>query len=288
MHDFLFSPFLDYGFMRRALVACFALSLSGAPVGVLLILRRMSLMGDSLSHAVLPGAAIGFLIGGLSFPWMSLGGFVTALILALLAGTITKMNVLKEDTSFAALFPISLAIGVLIVSRNGTSVDIMHLLFGSLLSVDQTSLMLIAAISTISIVSLAVIYRLLIAECFDPVFMRAHMLGGNWAHMAFLSLAILNLVAGFQTLGTLMALGLMIVPAASSHFWVRTVWSQSIVAIAIALFSSFCGLLISFYFDVPSGPAIVLMTGFCYALSLLLGQYGSIRQRIFIAPHLKT
>ena len=113
--DFFVSPFQDFLFMRHALAACLALALGCGPVGMLLVLRRMSLMGDALSHAVLPGAAIGFLVSGLSLYSMTIGGVIVGLMVALIAGAVSRYTSLREDASFAALYLVSIAVGVLII-----------------------------------------------------------------------------------------------------------------------------------------------------------------------------
>src|SRR5215471_12873670 len=162
------APFAEFGFMRRALVGCLALALGGGPIGTFLVIRRMRLMGDALSHAVLPGAALGFILAGLSLPAMSLGGVGAGLTVALLSGLVTRLTPLREDASFAAFYLISLALGVLLVSTHGSSIDLVHLLFGSILAVDNAGLVLIGAIATVSLLALALIWRPLVAECFDP------------------------------------------------------------------------------------------------------------------------
>ena len=172
LYDLLAAPFIEFAFMRRALVACAALAVGCGPVGVLLLLRRMSLVGDSMSHAVLPGAAIGFVISGVSLVSMSIGGFVAGLLVALASGVVTRVTQLREDASFAAFYLISIALGVLIVSTRGSNVDLMHVLFGTILAVDGRSLVLVSAIASLSIATLAVIYRPLLVECFDPGFLR--------------------------------------------------------------------------------------------------------------------
>src|SRR3981081_3319537 len=116
MIDLLTGPFVEFSFMRRALVGCLALSLGAPPVGVFLVLRRMSLMGDAMSHAILPGAAIGYLLAGLSLFAMSAGGLVAGIVVAVLAGLVARSTVLREDASLAAFYLVSLAAGVLIVS----------------------------------------------------------------------------------------------------------------------------------------------------------------------------
>jgi len=276
-YDFLLAPFADYAFMKRALVACLALALGGGPVGVLLVLRRMSLMGDALAHSVLPGAAIGFLVGGLSLPAIGFGGAVAGLTVALLSGAASRATGLVEEASLAGFFLMALAIGVLIVSLGGTTVDLTNILFGRILAVDPPSLLLVASIATVTLACLALAWRPLLAESFDPDFMA--MTGGGRWHMLFLALVVINLVAGFQALGTLMALGLMILPAVSARLWARDVWQMTVVAAAIALASGYGGLLISWHVGAPSGPAIVLVAGAAYAVSLFAGPQGGVLRR---------
>lgn len=280
MYDFFIAPF-EYTFLRRALMACFALSIGCGPIGVLLVLRRMSLIGEALSHAVLPGAAIGFLIAGLSLYSMSLGGFIAGLVVATLAGVISRLTHLREDASIAAFYLISLALGVLIVSMKGSNVDLMHILFGTVLAVDKSSLMLVAYIASFTLLTLAFIYRPLILECFDPYFLRSVGTKGGLYHVLFLVLVVFNLVAGFQALGTLMALGLMMLPAIAARFWVRKVWHLSFVAALLAFVASYFGLLLSYHQNLPSGPAIVLVAGALYIFSLCFGSWGSLRKRLF-------
>jgi zinc/manganese transport system permease protein len=271
------APFAEFGFMRRALVGCLALALGCGPIGTILVMRRMSLMGDALSHAVLPGAALGFILAGLSLPAMSLGGIGAGLAVALLSGLVTRLTPLREDASFAAFYLISLALGVLLVSTHGSNVDLLHLLFGSILAVDDMALVLIGAITTLSLLSLAVVWRPLVVECFDPGFLRAVGGRGGLVHTFFLVLVVLNLVAGFQALGTLMAVGLMMLPAAAARFWVRELSALSAVSSALALTSGFLGLLLSYHFDLPSGPAIILVAGAGYLASVLFGPRDSLR-----------
>jgi zinc/manganese transport system permease protein len=288
LYDLLAAPFVDFAFMRRALVACAALSIGCGPIGVLLVLRRMSLIGDSMSHAVLPGAAIGFLISGVSLVSMSIGGFVAGLLVALLSGVVARVTQLREDASFAAFYLISLALGVLIVSTRGSNVDLMHVLFGTILAVDDRSLILVSAIATVSIGVLALIYRPLLVECFDPGFLRS--VGGHGAlyHILFLVLVVLNLVAGFQALGTLMAVGLMMLPAAAARFWSGAVWSLATASALIALVSGYVGLLLSFHVDLPSGPCIVLTAGVIYVFSMVVGTHGSLRRNLVAQPHYES
>ena len=277
LYDLVLAPFAEFGFMRRALVGCLALALGGGPIGTFLVIRRMSLMGDALSHAVLPGAALGFIFGGLSLSAMSLGGAGAGLVVALLSGLVARLTPLREDASFAAFYLISLALGVLLISIHGSNVDLLHLLFGSILAIDDTALLLIGAVATTSVLSLAAIWRPLVIECFDPGFLRAVDGRGGVVHTVFLVLVVLNLVAGFQALGTLMAVGLMMLPAATARFWVRELSSLCAASSALALVSGFLGLLLSYHLDLPSGPSIVLVAGVAYLASVLFGPRDSLR-----------
>jgi zinc/manganese transport system permease protein len=288
MYDLLIAPFADYSFMKRALAACLVLSAGSAALGVLLVLRRMSLMGEAMSHAVLPGIALGFLFAGLSIPAMSIGGLLAGVVVALAAGLVTRFTQMKEDASFAAFYLLALALGVMLMSWRGNAIDLMHILFGSILAVDAHSLLLMASIMTVTLVTLAVIYRPLLVEAFDPAFLRSVRGWGGFYHMLFLVLVVLNLVAGFQALGTLMAVGLMILPAAAARFWSNEFWGLALVAILVGTVGSVAGLLVSYHLNMPSGPAIIFAIGVCYVLSLAFGPHGSIRSRYFVKRHLQV
>jgi len=284
MSDFLlapplFSPFVEFGFMRRALAGCLALSLGATPIGIFLMLRRMSLAGDAMSHAILPGAAIGYLIAGLSLPAMTLGGLVVGLAVAVLAGSIARHSVITEDASLATFYLLSLSSGVLIISLRGSSVDLLHVLFGSVLALDDATLLLLAAFASLSIIALAIGLRLITLECCDPLYLARISRLAPLAHYGFLVLLVLNLVAGFHALGTLMAVGIMIFPAVTARLWVGNLGPLLLLAFGIAFFASLAGLLFSYYVNLPAGPAIVLTLGACYLLSLLIAPLGPLAAR---------
>lgn len=284
-YELLVAPFADYGFMKRALVGCVALSLGSAPMGVLLIIRRMSLMGDAMAHAILPGAAVAFLFAGLSLTAMTIGGVAAGLAVALLAGLVSRVTPLREDASFAAFYLVSLGLGVLLVSTRGSNVDLMHVLFGTVLALDDAAILLIATIATITVNGLAVIYRLLIAECFNPGFMKAVGAAGSAVHLLFLALVVLNLVGGFQALGTLMVVGIMMLPAAAAGFWSETIPGQIVVATGFGITASVAGLLVSYHAELPSSPAIILAAGAIYGMSVLVGPRGSVLSQTLNLPH---
>ena len=257
---FLIQPFIEYGFMRRALVACLALSLSTTTLGVFLFLRRM------------PGVAIGYLLSGMSLFAMATGGFIAGIVVALVAGWVSRQTPLKEDASFAGLYLGSLALGVTLVSLHGSSVDLLHLLFGSILAVDRASLIFVAAVATLTLLSLAVCYRGLVSEVFDSTWLEVNKKRlPTLFHTLFLGLLVLNLVAGFQVLGTLMVVGVMMLPAVAARCWMQTLPGILLLAGVVGVLCSWLGLSISWAIALPAGPSVVLCASIFFFFSILFG-----------------
>lgn len=276
----LLEPFA-LGFMRRALAGCIALSLAGPPLGVVLVLRRMSLMSDVLQHGILPGIAVGAIAGGLSLWAMGLGGFVAGLAVALLAGGLARATSGKEDSQLAGVYLVALALGVVIVSQSH-GIDLQNLLFGSVLAIDDGALLLMAGVATIALPGLALIWRPLVLDSFDAESQRH----GGWWHLAFLALVVLCVVGGFAALGTLMSVGLMMLPAVAARHWSQDLAGQVRASVALALMASVGGLLAAYWLDLPAGPAIVLAAGVLWTGSLIGGPEESLRSRWLRRPHL--
>ena len=272
--DGLIGPFIEFGFMRRALAGCLALSLGAAPVGVFLMLRRMSLTGDAMAHAILPGAAIAYLIAGLSLPAMTLGGIISGLLVAAASTLVARSGRQTEDSSLAAFYLMSLSLGVVIVSTYGNQVDLLHVLFGSVLALDDDTLLLIGVIASVSLLGLAVLYRPLVFECVDANLLPRKSPWGSIAHFGFM--------------GLLMSIGLLVLPAAAARFWARTVNGLLVLAAALALLAGVSGLLISYHYEWPTGPTIVLTLGLMYCLSLLLAPTGVLRRKNRPRRHYET
>ena len=283
----LVGPFSEFAFMRRALAGCVALSVAAPPIGVFLTLRRMSLMSDAMSHAVLPGAALGYLAAGLSLPAMTLGGLAAGLAVALASGLVARVTVLREDASLAAFYLLSLAAGVVLVSLRGSSVDLLHILFGSVLALDDAALWLLGAIATVTLIGLALIHRPLVMECVDGEFLRGVGRSSAPTHFAFLGLVVLNLVGGFAALGTLLAVGLMLLPAIAARFWTDDLTAMVPLSMLLGIASSTIGLLLAYHAGLPAGPAIVLAAGGIYLLSMLAGRRGFL-PRLLPRRHLEA
>ena len=279
MNTLLSSPFGEYVFMQRALVGSLAVCLGAVPVGIFMTLRRMSLTGDAMAHALLPGIAIAYLLSGLSLIGLTLGGLVAGLVVAALAGWVARSTHLKEDTSLAAFYLISLALGVLVISLKRSNVDLFHLLFGNILALDNATLWLLASIGSISLLLMALLYRPLVIECVDPSFLRRSGHASSIAHYGFLFLMVINLVAGFQALGTLLAIGIMILPAAAARFWEKTLDGVLITSVLMSFVGCYIGLLLSFHYDLPAGPAIIFALGIVYLISLFIGLNGGLLRK---------
>ncbi len=273
-------PFTEFSFMSRALFGAVFVALATGPLGVFLILRRMSLMADSMSHAILPGVAAAFLLAGVSMTAMLLGGLATGLLVAVIAGGVARSTGMKEDASFAALYLISLGLGVLLISLRGSNLDLLHVLFGTVLGLDDAHLFFIMLVSSATLIALAMMYRPLVIECLDPAFLKMEGGSGSLVHIAFLVLLVINLVAGYQVMGTLLVVGMMMLPAAAARFWGRTLGRQLALSVLLGVLASYAGLILSYHFSLPASSAIILSAGVLYILSLLFGpRQGLLRQR---------
>ncbi|HEY8033714.1 MAG TPA: metal ABC transporter permease [Methylocella sp.] len=287
LHDLLIAPFADFAFMRRALAGAIALAIAGPPLGLFLILRRMALTGDAMAHAILPGAALGYLAAGLSLGPMTIGGLAAGVIVAAGSGVVARTTVLREDASLAAFYLISLALGVTIVSLRGSNIDLLHVLFGSVLALDDATLILLAAIASVTLVALAALYRPLVIETVDASFLASVSKSGGPVQIIFLALVVLNLVGGFQALGTLLAVGMMMLPAASAMLITADMTAMIGIAAAQGMLAGYAGLVISFHAGLPSGPLIILMAGLLYLLALVFGPAGGLLRRFKPGQHLE-
>jgi zinc/manganese transport system permease protein len=164
----------------------------------------------------------------------------------------------------------------------------LHFLFGSVLALDDRTLELIAVNTTVTLIVLALIYRPLVIECVDPGYLRSVSRAGAPSHLAFLALVVINLVSGFHALGTLLAVGIMMVPAAIGRFWARDITLMIVIAVASGIAAGYAGLLLSFHTSVPSGPAIILVAGVLYAFSVLFGRVGGLVRQLFPGRHLEA
>jgi len=271
----LLSEMFDYAFMRRAFVVTSILSASVAPVGAFLVLRRLSLAGEAMAHAITPGVVIGFVTAGLSVMSLLFGGLIAGLGVAVMTAYLARNTILRSDASLASLYLIALAIGIFILSAAGSAVPLKSFLFGSILGVDDPSMILVGGVATVTLVTFALILRPLIMSTCDPVFFESQVKRPWIVDQGFMLLLVLNLLAAFKTLGTLMAVGLMILPATAARYWSGTITAQLGLGFIFSLLSCWLGLTLSYVLpETPSGPAIVLVAGAIFFSSALFGPLG--------------
>ncbi|HRK24008.1 MAG TPA: metal ABC transporter permease [Beijerinckiaceae bacterium] len=286
-YDLLIGPFVEFGFMRRALAGCLVLASGAAPIGVFLMLRRMSLIGDAMAHAILPGAAAGYLLAGFSLGAMTVGGLVAGFAVAVLAGIVARTTTLKEDAALAGFYILSLAAGVTLLSARGSNVDVLRVLFGSVLALDDPTLWLMLAVTTITLISLSALFRGLVLDSVDPGFFASVSRSAAALPLVFLGIVVINLVSAFHALGTLLAVGILILPAASARLWSNDLTRMIALAWAFATLASLVGLIASYHFGLASGPTIILAAGMIYVLSLAFGRTGGIVRTVQPSQHLK-
>jgi zinc/manganese transport system permease protein len=278
----MLEPF-HYEFMQRGLLTALLLSVSGGLLGNLLILRRLSLMGDALSHSLLPGIAIAYLLFGANTLALFAGALIAGLLTALGGALLSRATRIKEDAAFGSLFIILFALGVALISLLKTRVDLLQFLFGNILGVSPADLALTACITLATVVALAVLRRQILLETFDPVFHRSTGGHGALAHLAILGLVTLNLVAALQSMGVILALGLFLLPATTAHLWSGRLSTVLTLSVLVAALGSVAGILASYHLGIASGASIVLALGALFLTSVLLKEilprlWGKLRQ----------
>jgi zinc/manganese transport system permease protein len=273
--------------LKSAVAGGLALAFGGAPLGVLLIARRVSLIGDALSHALLPGIAIAYLTLGHQPAALTAGALAAALVVAGLSTLLARTKSLPEDASLAVFYLTALALGVALIGRYADAEAVHQLLFGDPAALDRQGLLFAAAAATATMVSLALFVRGFVAETADPTFMRAAGVRGGWLHLLLMMLVALNLVAGFRAFGALMTVGQMIIPAAASRFWARTYVAQAGLAIAISAIATIAGLLVAHAVGLEPGAAMTLAAAALFAISALGGSHKGLLRNLPAAGHLE-
>lgn len=281
LHEFFVAPF-SYEFMQRGLVSSALLGVSGGLLGCILILRRLALMGDALSHSLLPGIALAWLLFGASTMALFVGALAAGLLTALGSALLSRLTRVKEDAAFGSLFTVCFGLGVALLGKLPTRINLAHFLFGHVLGVGPADLQLAAGVSAVTLLAFALGYRAILLETFDPVFHRASGGRGGLVHLGFLALTVLNLVAALQMMGVVLALGLFLLPAVSAYLWCDHFARMLALSVAFAVASSAAGILLSYHAGLASGAAIVLCLGAVFFGSALLSpRYGV--ARFFVA-----
>lgn len=277
--SWMLEPF-DYEFMRRALLACLIIGFTNGFLGAFVVLRRLALVADALSHSLLPGLAIAAMIAGLNPAGLLLGGLIAAIFVALGGHLLSRSSRIKEDTSIAALYVIAFAAGVAIIKFSKVKVSLDHFLFGNILGIADQDLWICYATGAISLLALTAFARPLLLALFEPSVAKTQGVPVGWLLSGLVVLIVLTMIASLQAVGVLLSLGLMILPAATVYLlsdrYAILPWAGGVLGAVGAV----TGLLFSFWANIPSGPSIVMVLGVFFVLAYLFSPgYGVISSR---------
>ena len=242
--------------MVRGLLASVMVGILCAVMGTYVVLRGMAFLGDAMAHAILPGVAIAFLLHGS----LLVGAIIAAVIIALSIGLFSKGGAVKEDTAIGILFAAALSLGVALISSIQTyAVDLSHILFGNVLGVSTSDLWLTAGLGLLVLVSVALLYKQFLVISFDPILAATLRLPAELLRNLMLVLLALTVVVSLQTVGVGLAAAMLVTPAATAYLLTRRLWPMMLVSASIGAFSSLAGLYLSYYLNIVSGSAIVLI-----------------------------
>ncbi|HAR5177665.1 TPA: metal ABC transporter permease [Staphylococcus aureus] len=264
-----------YQFLNRALITSIIVGIVCGTVGSLIVLRGLSLMGDAMSHAVLPGVALSFLFG---IP-MFIGALITGMIASIFIGYITSSSKTKPDAAIGISFTAFLASGIIIISLINTTTDLYHILFGNLLAITNSAFLTTIAIGSIVLILIIIFYRPLMISTFDPTFSRMSGLNTTLLHYFVMLLLSLVTVASIQTVGIILVVALLITPASTAFLISKKLYSMMIIASLISVISSIVGLYYSYIYNIPSGATIVLCTFVIYIITLFFTKFTNRKKR---------
>ena len=276
MLNWLLDP-LAFGFFGRALLAAIIVGVVCAVIGSYVVLRGMAFLGDALPHAILPGVVVAYF---LDVP-LALGALVVGIAAALGIGAISKQGQIKEDTAIGVVFAGTFALGVAMLSAtNNYTVDLAHFLFGNLLGVSSTDLWVIGGLGLVVLATVAFFYKEFMVVSFDMVLATTLRLPTAFLNYLLLVLIAVTIVVSLQVVGIALMVAMLVTPAAAASMLTRRLWAMMVVAALIGSFSGVVGLYSSFYLNIASGPAVVLVATAVFALTFLFApQRGLIWRR---------
>lgn len=277
MLDWLITP-LSYQFMQRALVAGVLVGILCSVIGCYVVLRSMAFLGDALAHAILPGVAIAYLLGGN----LMLGALVAAVVVALGIGQISRKGTIREDSAIGILFTAALALGVALISTIRTyAVDLSHILFGDILGISSSDLLLTACTAIAVLAAVAILYKPFLVISFDPVLAATLRWPAELIRNALLLLLALTVVISMQTVGVGLVAAMLVTPPATAYLLTKRLPDMMGLSALFGALSAILGLYISFYANIVSGPAIVLTaTGFFVIAYLFSPRKGILLKRL--------
>jgi manganese/iron transport system permease protein len=263
MMAWLIQP-LAFSFMQRGLAAAVIMGILCSVIGCYVVLRSMAFLGDALAHAILPGVAIAYLLQGN----LLIGALAAAITVALGIGFFSREGTIKEDTAIGILFAAALSLGIALISSiRSYAVDLSHILFGNVLGVSVSDLWLTIGMSAIVLLAIILLYRPLLIVVFDPVLATTMRLPVSLLRNALLILLSITIVVSMQTVGVGLVSALLVTPAATAYLFSRRLPTMMLISASIGAFSSLVGLYLSFYLNIASGAAIVLVATFFFLIA---------------------
>lgn len=266
----MFSEFIDgllnFHFLQNALITALVIGIVGGAVGCFIILRGMSLMGDAISHAVLPGVAISFILG--------INFFIGAIVFGLLASTIItyiKSNsIIKSDTAIGITFSSFLALGIILIGIANSSTDLFHILFGNILAVQDLDMWITIAVALLVLTAITIFFRPLLLTSFDPTLAKS--IGVKVTFYHYLLMVILTLVAvtAMQSVGTILIVALLITPAATAYLYANSLKTMILLSSGFGALASVLGLFIGYSFNIAAGSSIVLTSALLFLISFFI------------------
>ncbi len=258
---------LQYGFMQRSLIIAILVGLICAIVGSYLMVQRLALLGDAISHSVLPGLAIAFMLGGNIF----IGAFIAGILSTAAITWIKTHSPIKEDAAMGIVLSAFFALGVTLITQiqKDNKIDLNHFLFGNILGVTVDEVRDTAIIAAIVLITVFLLYKELLFYTFDPLGAQAAGLPVNRLNFGLMLLIALTIVASMKAVGVILVLSLLITPGATAYLLVKRLHEVMILGAIIGVFSSISGMYLSYFYNLPSGPAIVLVVSALFILALL-------------------
>ncbi len=267
--DYILSP-LTYQFMVRGMLAAITVGIVCATVGTYVVLRGMAFFGDALAHAILPGVAVGYLVGGGAQGPLFWWGLLTAILTSIGIGALTQGKQIKEDTAIGVFFAGMFALGIALISTvRSYTVDLTHFLFGNVLGVSSTDLRLTAIFGALVILAVLAFYKEFLVLSFDPVLASTLRLPARLLHYLLLVLIAIAIVVSLQTVGVALMVAMLVTPAATAYLLTRRLPVMMTTGAAVGAISAVTGLYISYYVNIASGAAIVLVSTALFVLTFL-------------------
>jgi len=283
MLNWLIEP-LAFEFMRNAIAIGTLIGILSAVIGSYLIVRGMGLLGDVIAHAVLPGLAIAFYVGVDIF----IGAFIAGTISTFVVAWIQSHSKIKVDTAMALVFSGFLALGVMLITTLKSKLDLHSFLFGDILGVTGVDLWRTLLIAIAVLIGVAIFYRELLFYCFDPLAAKAMGIPVHLINFGLTAAITLTIIASMQAVGVVLVVSLLTGPAATAYLLVKRLHMMMIIGAVIGVFASVSGMYVSYYQNVPSGSAIVLIISVLFLLALLFSPSQGILTKGKLSRRLKS